>query len=128
MAPPARATITVEEWLARSRALLARDRIQAESADDPEMQALFVQEVVPTFRKLRAEFEADVSAGRKPFACLPPLGDPRANIDSRQVLDWLRAVPTADRGETVEQAMVAYVRNTFPCPAAADSAGNPNHE
>lgn len=132
-AAPAGATITVEQWLARYDALLVRDRITPVSKDDPEVQALFLEEAGSALKALRAAYEDDIAHGRKPAACLPPRGDPKVMIDNRQIVDLLRAVPVADRGETVEQAFIAYARVSFPCPAtsapgAGASGGDAKHE
>lgn len=126
-AMPANASITVERWLARYDALLARDRLTPVAADDPEMQLLFLEEAVGAFKAVRKAYDADVASGRKPFACLPPPGDPAATVDSNQIVDLLRAVPVADRGETVDEAVFAFARVHWPCPAAA-SGGDTKHE
>lgn len=114
MASPATAA-TVTQWLQRYDALVQRDRIKPVAADDPEMKALFLDEVLAEMRSVRAAYNADLANRRRPTVCLPPEGDPKAKFDSREIVDWFRTVVANDPEVTVQKAVVDYLKQRFPC-------------
>jgi hypothetical protein len=61
------------------------------------------------------EERAAVKAGRKPTMCFPK--DNKLSLGTSEVLNHMRAVPAAQRGMSVKDAMAGLLRKKYPCPA-----------
>ena len=67
------------------------------------------------FRAVRVEITEARAAGRTPPACPPE----RINLNPRQLLDYLNAIPQARRRRmTVTDGIRAWLASRYPCPAS----------
>jgi len=93
---------------------------KAEALEKKGMRALFSSdigvlkaEVMNSGKQLRAEQEAALKAGRKPATCLPK----KAQMNSNELLAYLRAIPPAQRNMPIKAAFAGLMRKKYPCPA-----------
>ncbi len=107
--PVAAQAMTVETFLAKAKALQAKGPFALASSD----LALLRDEVKDAGTAYRAQIEADRLAGKKPRACLPPVG--YAKIDSKVVMAEFEALPPAKRKVSVQSAFYAMMDRRFPC-------------
>jgi len=59
------------------------------------------------------EERAAVKTGRKPTMCFP--ANNKLSLGTSEVLNHMRAVPAAQRGMSVKEAMAGLLRKKYPC-------------
>lgn len=109
LAPVAAQAMTVQEWLSKGDALRAQGVLALGSPDIK----LLTDEVKAASDVYRAKLAADLTAGRKPTSCPPPRG--QAKVTGEDLTTAFRALPPAQRRQSVKDAFIAYMTKRYPC-------------
>ena len=72
-----------------------------------------LKELGGSAQRTRARLEADRSAGRPTSACIPPKG--QAKIEAGQLLAYIRALPPAQKAQSLDQAFAGHMAQKYPC-------------
>jgi hypothetical protein len=99
----------VSQFLAKADALQKKGPLALFSSDIKKLKG----EVQASGQALRNEQLAMQKAGRKPPYCIPP----KAELNSKEILDHFRSIPVAQRGMPVKMAFLGLVKRKYPCPA-----------
>jgi hypothetical protein len=111
-AQPAR-PITSAEFVARAEPLMKKSMVSLMFSSEAKS---LMRQLNAAAAATRAKQEADVAAGRKPAACLPPKG--KAKIDARDLIAHLKSLPPADKARSLQAGFTSYAARKYPCPAA----------
>ena len=103
--------ITVAEFLARATPVEKKGIAGMFSAEGRRLR----QEIGKAAQATRAEQDNARRAGRPPATCLPPKG--KAKINGRELLAFVRAIPPAQRGQSLQAAFAGFAGRKYPCPA-----------
>ena len=99
----------VSTFLAKSEALMKKGPMAVFSGD----LGLLRSEMKTSVAQLRAEQAAARKAGRKPASCMPQ----KVVVRPNELLDYLRAIPAAERGMPMKEALGGWMVKKYPCPA-----------
>ena len=105
---------TVGEFLARWQRIQSLGQM---AQLDPDLRRL-ADEVGTTVKAYRGAVEQSAAAG-KPRSCPPPAGE--AKFDSDGLVAYLQALPPARQDGALEDAIYAYLDESYPCPAIPSS-------
>lgn len=101
---------TVADWLAKDAALTARHA--ADVTQTPEFVEMSAQ-IRASMLAYRQRINDQIIAHQPPEACLPAPGS--ARVDSDDVGRWLYAVPADQQGQSLKDAVGAYLKQRYPC-------------
>lgn len=101
---------TVADWLAKDAALTARH--VADVTQTPEFVEMSAQ-IRAGMLAYRQRINDQIAANQPPEACLPAPGS--ARVESDDVGRWLYAVPPDQQGQSLKDAVGAYLKQRFPC-------------
>lgn len=111
-APVAAQAMTVEMFLAKSRALRSQGILAMASPDIK----LLMEEVRVVSEQYRADLAIEKAAGKRPHSCPPPQG--KTGISSTDLITEFETIPAATaRRTSVKTAFYAMMKKRFPCPA-----------
>ena len=102
--------ITAGEFLRRAEPLMKRNKATLVFSADARDLA---RSLGTAAQNTRTRLDADRAAGRKVATCLPPKG--KASIQIDELLAHLRGLSPAQRGQSLEQALGAYMARKYPC-------------
>jgi hypothetical protein len=105
-------SLTIADFLAQWHAA------QAET-DRGEKAAKFtrlIEQVAPSFKRYKAQLDADKAAGRPPRAC--PVKGTKADVDMNALALELDKLPEAQRAVPMDAPIFANLDRRFPCPVA----------
>lgn len=108
-APASAGAMTISQFLAKADALQKKGALALFSSDLGRLKS----EVTSSSKELRAEHVAARKAGRRPPACLPE----KASVNSKELMDFFRALPPAQRNASVKSGLAALMARKYPCPA-----------
>lgn len=109
--PAAASAMPVSDFVTKANALEKKGMMALFSSD---FRLLKNEGNTATTAAIREERSA-VKSGRKPTMCFPK--DNKLSLGTNEVLNHMRAVPAAQRGMSVKDAMAGLLRNKYPCPA-----------
>lgn len=107
--PGAAAAMPVSTFLAKADALMKKGPMAVFSGDI----GLLKGEMKISFAQLRAEQVAARKAGRRPDSCMPA----KVGVSPNELLGHLRAIPVAQRGMPMKDALGTWMQKKYPCPA-----------
>ena len=111
MASPAFA-ISAGEFLNRAEPLMEKSKASLIFSGEARY---LMKELGASAQRTRARLEADRSAGRPTTACVPPKG--KAKIEATQLLAYIRALPPAQKAQSLDQAFAGHMAQKYPCRA-----------
>ena len=111
MASPALA-ISAGEFLNRAEPMMKKSK--ASLIFSSEARSL-MKELGGAAQRTRARLEADRAAGRPTSACIPAKG--KAKIEAGQFLAYIRALPPAQKAQSLDQAFAGHMAQKYPCRA-----------
>lgn len=107
--PAAAWAMPVSTFLAKADALMKKGPMAVFSGDI----GLLKGEMKASFAQLRAEQTAARKAGRRPDTCMPA----KVGVRPDELLGYLRAIPIAQRGMPMKDALGTWMQKKHPCPA-----------
>jgi hypothetical protein len=112
LAQPAR-PISSAEFVARAEPLMKKNMVSLMFSSEAKQ---LMRQLDAAATATRARQEADVAAGRKPAACLPPKG--KAKVDARELIAHLKSLPPVEKARSLQAGFTSYAARKYPCPAA----------
>lgn len=107
--PAAAQAMTVETFLAKTKALMAQGLLAATSSDLPLVRG----EVTAASDAYRAEIAAAAASGKRMRGCPPPKG--QTNIDGKVLVTEFEKIPPGKRSMSVKDAFYAMMDRRYPC-------------
>jgi hypothetical protein len=107
MAPAAAQAMSVDQFLARAKALKAKGMMALLSPDIGVLKA----EMADAVKALQAEKAARKAAGKPPRVCAPEA----ARLTQDEMLGGLAALPPAQRAGSLKDGVSQVMMRRFPC-------------
>jgi hypothetical protein len=102
--------MTAGEFLSRAEPLLQKSKVALVFSSEARTLLKTVGEAA---QQNRARLEAERASGKLVSTCLPPKG--KASVNATELVNYLRAIPPAQRGQSFDQAFAGYVARKYPC-------------
>ena len=106
----AQSQMSAGQFLAQAEPLLKKSKAALIFSSDARKLARMIGE---SAERNRAQHEAARKAGRKTTTCLPPKGT--ASVNSTELIQHLRDIPPAQRGQSFDQAFAGLMAKKYPC-------------